>query len=85
MMTYEISYARGVKKDFKKIDRRHHARIIAAILRLAADPRPVGCRKLVGLPHYRIRVGDYRAVYGIDDGKLIILIVEVGHRRDIYR
>ena len=86
MKTYEISYARGVKKDFRAIDKKYHARIMAAIYELANNPRPAGIKKLVGYDgHYRLRVGDYRVIYEIHDGKLTILVVEVGHRKDIYR
>lgn len=86
MKTYEISYARGVKKDFKSIDRKDHGRIIAAINRLADNPRPAGVKKLTGYASfYRIRVGDYRVIYDIHDGRLTVLVVEVGHRKDIYR
>ena len=51
---------------------------------LAGDPRPNGCRKLSGSEEYRIRVGDYRVLYEIEDAVLRILVVRVGHRRDVY-
>ncbi len=61
-------------------------RIAAAIDRLAVDPRPSGVRKLTGADNlWRIRVGDYRIVYEIEDDRLVVLIVRIGHRRDIYR
>lgn len=61
-------------------------RLVAAIAALATTPRPPGCRKLEGEPElWRIRTGDYRIVYRIDDGALGILVVTIGHRREIYR
>ena len=85
MTTYAISYARGVKKDFKAIDKKEYVRIVAVIHKLATNPRPEGAKKLVGLKYYRIRVGDYRVIYDVRDSELVILVVEVGHRREIYR
>ncbi len=61
-------------------------RIAKKIDALATTPRPVGCRKLAGPDaFYRIRIGDFRVIYSIKDRKLIILIIRVGNRRDIYR
>ena len=85
MKIYAISYAASVKKDFKKIERAAVIRIVSAIHTLADNPRPRSAKKLEGLPYYRIRVGDYRVVYHIDDGKVVILVVGVGHRKDVYR
>lgn len=56
-----------------------------AIESLAGDPRPSGCRKLAGTSdRYRVRVGDYRIVYRIDDGKVTVLVLVIGHRREVY-
>ena len=60
-------------------------RLIAAIRSLSGEPRPVGAKKLRGREAWRIRVGDYRVIYEVDDGRRRVLIVTVGHRRDIYR
>lgn len=61
-------------------------RVVARLEALAEEPRPHGCRKLRGQDDlYRIRIGDYRAIYSIVDNRLIVLVVAVGHRRDIYR
>ncbi len=52
---------------------------------LATDPRPPGCRKLAGTTdRYRIRVGDYRMIYSVDDGKVTVLVLAIGHRREVY-
>jgi len=66
--------------------RRDRQRIVARILTLAADPRPVGCEKLAGgVGRLRIRQGNYRIVYAIDDAAPAIEAVKVGHRREVYR
>jgi mRNA interferase RelE/StbE len=60
-------------------------RIAAAILTLADNPRPRGCKKLTGQDLYRVRVGDYRVVYEIHDDVLVVLVVRVAHRREAYK
>ena len=65
-----------------KKDRR---RIIARIRSLADDPRPAGCVKLSGSAKYRLREGRYRIVYAVEDDRLVVLVVKVGHRKDVYR
>ena len=83
--SYEIQFLPSARKELERISSPHHDRILAAITALADDPRPVGCVKLAGQQAYRIRVGNYRVIYQIADAKLIIVIVKVGHRRDVYR
>ena len=62
------------------------ARLVAAMRDLASQPRPPGCDKLVGPEDlYRIRVGDYRIVYQVRDEVLLVLVVKIGHRREVYR
>jgi mRNA interferase RelE/StbE len=62
------------------------ARLVAAMRGLASQPRPPGCDKLVGQGDlYRIRVGDYRVVYQVRDEALLVLVVKIGHRREVYR
>jgi mRNA interferase RelE/StbE len=58
---------------------------MARIRSLADDPRPAGCEKLSGSERYRVRQGVYRIVYEIEDHRLVVLVVKVGHRRDVYR
>ena len=60
-------------------------RVDAAILALADDPRPRGCTRLKGREEWRVRVGDYRVVYAIDDDRRLVEILNVAHRRDVYR
>jgi mRNA interferase RelE/StbE len=83
---YTILYRPSVKREMERLDAPTARRIDAAILALSDHPRPPGCLKLSGPSGlWRIRVGDYRIVYEIRDRQLIVLIVAVAHRRDIYR
>ena len=60
-------------------------RIVRRIEGLAEDPRPSGCQKLSGQDRYRVRQGEYRIVYSVEDEDLIVYVVKVGHRKDVYR
>lgn len=82
---YAIEYATSVAKQLRRIDPAAGRRLRAAIERLADDPRPAGCRQLSGYPgQWRIRVGDYRVVYTVEDGRLVVLVLHVGHRGQVY-
>lgn len=85
-MTYRITLSPEAKKNLRRIkDRRLHDRLIAAIAELASDPRPSGCLKLVGeVNQWRVRVGDWRVVYVIEDGRLVVLVVRVSPRGGAY-
>jgi mRNA interferase RelE/StbE len=86
MASFRIELARSATKDLRGIDRQWIPRILAAIEELAEDPLPVGCKKLVGSEHtYRIRIGDYRIVYDLQGAALVVFVVRVRHRRDVYR
>lgn len=84
-MNYELSILPRAKRALETIDELIRLRIMTAIDQLAADPRPPGCKKLTRRDVWRIRVGDHRALYEIDDQKRIVLVVDVGHRSAIYR
>lgn len=84
-MSYGLEILRTAQKQLAQITQADRDRIIAAIMDLADAPRPVGCAKLSGRPGWRIRIGSYRVIYEIHDDKLLILVVTVGHRREIYR
>jgi mRNA interferase RelE/StbE len=84
-MAYKIEIDRAAKRQLKKIPRSMLQQIVAAIDALALDPRPQGAAKLKASDFYRVRVGDYRIIYEIQDKHLIILVVSVGNRRDIYK
>ncbi|OQY55339.1 MAG: type II toxin-antitoxin system RelE/ParE family toxin [Candidatus Parabeggiatoa sp. nov. 2] len=84
-MAYSIGFEPIALRQLNKLDRNIQARLRPKILALAENPRPHGVKKLRGYENtYRIRVGDYRIVYEIHDNVLWILIVEVGHRSDVY-
>ncbi|MDO8881257.1 MAG: type II toxin-antitoxin system RelE/ParE family toxin [Coriobacteriia bacterium] len=85
MASYRILLKRSVLKDLEPLPARDRARIMERIGALADDPRPRGCEKLSALERYRVRVGDYRIVYAIKDAELVVWVVRVGHRRDVYR
>ncbi len=84
-MKYTVLIERYAQKQIMKLDKKVIPVIKAAIADLADNPRPYGYKKLKGEDAYRIRVGDYRVIYEIDDGKIIITVVSVGHRKDIYK
>lgn len=85
MASYDLVLRKSVAKDLRVVPNRDVARILQRIQSLAADPRPAGCEKLSGQERYRVRQGVYRVIYEIDDHRLIVLIVKVAHRREVYR
>ena len=85
MARYRVIVRKSVSKDMKGIPRNDVRRILVSIESLANDPRPLGCKKLSEQERYRIRQGNYRILYEIEDNKLIICVVKVRHRRDVYR
>ncbi len=85
-MAYSITFTKAAKRQFDKLPRPAKQRLGDAIEQLTRDPRPTGVVKLSGEDGlYRVRAGDYRAVYQIQDECLLILVVKVGHRREVYR
>ena len=85
MDSYSIEWKRSAAQELKKLPREVVGRIVKAVEQLSTDPYPSGVRKLVGAEHtYRIRVGDYRIIYSVTASALVIEIIRVGHRRDIY-
>ncbi|PHP52558.1 type II toxin-antitoxin system RelE family toxin [Actinomyces ruminis] len=84
-MRYEIEVRPAALKALRRIDKPDQRRIQGAIALLATDPRPPGCRPLKGRPAWRVRVGDYHIIYTIDDGRLVVVVVTLGHRHDVYR
>jgi mRNA interferase RelE/StbE len=71
-------------KQIAKLDKNIGKRISEAITALGGNPRPPGSKKLVGVDAWRIRIGDWRVIYQIQDDRLIVLVVRVGHRREVY-
>ena len=84
-MTYSVVILRSAQKSIGSLPRVLQDRIVAAIRRLALNPRPPGVKKLTGREAWRIRVADYRVIYDINDADLTVLVVDVRHRREIYR
>ncbi len=87
MTVHHIELSPGAMKDLRRIgDRRLHKRLTDAIGELSSEPRPHGCVKLVGkADEWRVRVGDWRIVYRVDDGVLVVLVVTVAPRGGVYR
>jgi mRNA interferase RelE/StbE len=85
MAEYEILFKESVWKDLKKIPKRELKKIWSRVEKLGNDPRPMGCEKLTGEELYRIRQGNYRIVYSIQDNELTVWVIKVGHRKDVYR
>lgn len=83
---YAVELSKRAAKELHKLDRPVQARVLAALALLRDHPRPATVKALVGRPGYlRVRVGDYRIIYILDDGKLLVLVLTVGHREAIYR
>jgi mRNA interferase RelE/StbE len=85
--SYRVLIKASAAKEIEAVDpKKDRQRIVAAIRSLADDPRPPGCEKLAGEgDRYRIRVGRYRIIYSVGDGELLVVVVRVGHRKDVYR
>ena len=84
-MTYTVLILRRAQKELAQLPTPSYERVRDAIRALAEDPRPRGCLKLTGREGWRIRIGDYRIVYEIDDQQSTIVVLHVGHRREVYR
>jgi mRNA interferase RelE/StbE len=82
---YRIEFRPAALRELRRIDRSIQPRIQGAIALLAQDPRPPASRPFRVREGYRIRVGDYRIIYTIDNGILLIVVVTIGHRRDVYQ
>lgn len=86
MARYRVLFKPSVEKALHRLPISVQIRIVAAVDGLQDNPRPPGAVKLTGEPDlWRIRVGDYRVIYSIDDERLIILVVRIAHRKDVYR
>ena len=86
MGSYRVELTRSAEKDLRRIDRFRVPAIYTALEQLSCDPRPPGVKKLAGAEQtYRIRVGDYRIVYEVEDAFLLVLVIRIAHRKDVYR
>jgi mRNA interferase RelE/StbE len=83
--SYSLLIKPSALKELEAIPPKDRRRIVTRIEGLSADPRPPSCEKLSGLEQYRVRQGDYRVIYSVDDEASTVVIVKIGHRRDVYR
>ena len=81
---YELIYSPSALKQLKKLEHNIKERIVLALERLKIRPESCDIKKLVGMPGYRFRVGDYRIIFDMKKDKLIILVLQIGHRKNIY-
>ena len=85
-MPYSIQFTSRARRDLEGLDRTAQLRLRTHIDRLVVNPIPAGAKKLHGNePYYRIRVGDYRVVYQVESKQLVVIVVKIGHRKEIYR
>lgn len=85
MESYNLFIKRSAQRELEALPLKDRKRVIERIRKLTLEPRPPGCEKLSGEEKYRIRQGDYRILYEIRDQELIVTIVKIGNRREVYR
>ena len=86
MGRYSVSIKPSAVKEIEAIStKKDRRRVVQRIRRLADDPRPPGCQKISGRDRYRLRQGRYRILYSVHDQELVVFVVKVGHRKDVYR
>ena len=84
MSSYVIRLSNRAEKNLDALPNRVVIKIYESLKKLSVNSRPVGCKKLKNREGYRIRLGDYRAIYTIKENELIILVLTIGHRKDVY-
>ena len=86
MANYKLEVSATAEKQLRKLEQADQIRILRAVQDLAREPRPSGCRKLQGYDDvFRIRVGKFRILYSIDGMRIIVTVLKVAHRKDVYR
>lgn len=85
MGRYKVEIKRSAVKEIERLPRKDIKAVLERIESLSENPRPHDCKKLSAQERYRVRCGDYRILYSIEDDILIVLVVKVGHRKDVYR
>ena len=85
MAKFDLFFKESVSKDLKEIPKQDVQRILERIDALRDEPRPQGSVKLSGKEYYRVRQGNYRIIYEIQDAQLVVIVIKVGHRREVYR
>ena len=84
-MSYAVFILRRAQKELSQLPSEVYEQAKKNIRSLVEEPRPQGCKKLKGREGWRIRVGDYRIIYEIDDARSVVTVLDIGHRRDVYR
>ena len=84
-MTYRVILPKPIQKELDRLPSVIHNRIILTATKLEDNPRPPGCLKLTGRDAWRIRVGEYRIIYEIDDSKHLVVLTAIAHRKEVYR
>lgn len=83
---YKVLISRTAEKQLKKLPGNIQRKISAVIVSLGIEPRPFGCKKLTGTAStYRLRAGDYRIIYDVYDKQIVVSVLKIGHRREIYK
>jgi mRNA interferase RelE/StbE len=82
---YSLLIKPSAAKELEALSQKDRTRVVGRIRALATEPRPPGCEKLSGEEKYRVRQGEYRVLYTIDDQAREVVVVKIGHRRDVYR
>ena len=85
MANYRLQIKPSAAKEIEALPKKDRQRVVVKIQGLATDPRPPGCEKLSGEDRYRIRQGNYRILYSVHDTDLLVVVVKIGHRREVYR
>ena len=83
--SYNVRIKKSAEKELRALPPKYLKQIVSRIRALSAGPRPAGCEKLSGGDRYRMRRGDYRVVYVVDDERRVVDIMKIGHRKDVYR
>jgi len=83
--TYTVRVKDSAEREFRRLPQEDIQRILKRLQQLASHPRPPGCEKLTGEDGYRIRQGDYRILYAVDDAQRVVQVLRIGHRREVYR
>ncbi len=85
MASYKLLIKPSAAKELEALPKKDRKRVVSRIRILADEPRPPGCEKLSGHDLYRVRQGDYRILYTVQDADLMVVIFTIGHRREVYR
>lgn len=85
MAKYKVLIQPSAQKEIERLPKPVQNKVLKALMTLSENPRPVGCKKLVGTDSWRVRIGEYRIVYWIDDGILSVEVIRVAHRKNVYR